>query len=138
VWAIIPGSARPPFKIVTTAERYAAAWTSGLAKVSVFQNVKGIIGGGGGGSEAGICTKMAFYENAVNRIACEPRTACLTGGASGHGSEDDYINGLTTRWIVELGNEICGVSLIDANDMIQTLFKHQMINEGTPVWPEVP
>jgi hypothetical protein len=132
VWAIVPGSARPPFKLVDTAERFATAWTGGIAKLSIFRNVKGIVGGGGGGSEAGICTKMAFYENAVNRIACDPRTACLTGGASGHGSDDDCINGLTTRWIVELGNEISGISLTDANDMVHTLFKQKKIKDGTP------
>jgi len=64
---------------------------------------------------------MQFYEIAVGRIRCEPQAAFTTGGATGHGSEDDYINGLTARWNVELGEEIVGLSLADANDMVKTL-----------------
>ncbi|UCH02181.1 MAG: monomethylamine:corrinoid methyltransferase, partial [Candidatus Bathyarchaeota archaeon] len=42
------------------------------------------------------------------------------------------INGLSARWNIELGNEICGLSLSDANDMCKTLLKSGKIKEGKP------
>jgi methylamine--corrinoid protein Co-methyltransferase len=117
-WNLQIGGARPIFGPSGTPENF---WTQGLAGLSVFRNIDGIIGGGGGGSKSGLCTEMQFYEIAVGRIRCEPQAAFTTGGATGHGSEDDYINGLTARWNVELGEEIVGLSLADANDMVKTL-----------------
>ncbi|UCH02995.1 MAG: monomethylamine:corrinoid methyltransferase, partial [Candidatus Bathyarchaeota archaeon] len=47
-----------------------------------------------------------------------------------HGTEDDYFNGMTVRWNIDLGNEIVGLSLTDANDMAKTLLKSPKIQIG--------
>lgn len=129
-FALVTGGGTPPFKIVNIAERYATAWTE-IAALAIFRNIRGITAGGGASSEAGLCTEMQFYEDALSRIACEPRTALLTYSGA-HGDKDDSIDGLTTRWCVELGNEIAGISLTDANDMTKTLLKSSKIKEGRP------
>jgi methylamine--corrinoid protein Co-methyltransferase len=131
VWELTMGGATPPFRIVEIDENYATAWTSGIAGLAIFRNSKGITAGGGAGSIAGLCTEMQFYENAIGRIACDPRTALLTF-VSGHGTDDDYINGLTARWCIELGNAIVGIGLTDANDMVKTLLKSPQYNIANP------
>ncbi|UCH02871.1 MAG: monomethylamine:corrinoid methyltransferase, partial [Candidatus Bathyarchaeota archaeon] len=130
VWELTIGGATPPFRITDLAEECATAWTGNIARLAVFRNNKGITAGGAGSSRSGLCTEMQFYEIAVGRIACEPRTALFSGGASAHNSEDDYINGMTTRWNIELGNEITGIGLTDANDMVKTLLKNPKYKIG--------
>ncbi|UCH02015.1 MAG: monomethylamine:corrinoid methyltransferase [Candidatus Bathyarchaeota archaeon] len=135
VWLLVVGGASPPMRENTLPERNATWWTSQIASFAIFRNNKGITGGGGAGSRSGLCTEMQFYEGAAGRIACEPRTAILTGGASGGGGaesneSDDYINGITARWGIELGNEIVGLSLTDANDLVKTILHHPKYKLG--------
>jgi hypothetical protein len=130
VWELTMGGATPPFRVNNIAERYATAWTSNIAQLAIFRNNKGITGGGGAGSRSGLCTEMQFYEIAVGRVACEPLTALLVSGANAHGTEDDYFNGMTVRWNIELGNEIVGLSLTDANDLVKTLLKSPKFQIG--------
>jgi hypothetical protein len=130
VWELTPGGATPPFRIANEAEYYATRWTFNAVCLAIFRNNKGITAVGGDAARSGLCTEMQFYEIGVGRIACEPRTALFTSGASAHNSEDDYINGLTTRWNIELGNEITGIGLTDANDMVKILLKHPKYKIG--------
>ena len=129
VWELTMGGASAPFRITDINEAYASAWTSAIAQLAIFRNNKGITAGGGAWGNAGLCTEMQFYEGAVGRILSEPMTALLTGTGA-HGTTDDYIDGLVPRWCIEIGNEICGISLTDANDMVKTLNKSNKIKIG--------
>ncbi|UCH02919.1 MAG: monomethylamine:corrinoid methyltransferase [Candidatus Bathyarchaeota archaeon] len=129
IWGLIAGFATPPSRVTNLDEYYTTAWTNNIASLAIFRNCKGITGGGGVGTEAGLCTEMQFYEIAVSRVACEPRSSFLVGNYV-NGMKDDYFDGLTARWCVELGNEIVGLNLIDANDMIKTLLKNPKIQIG--------
>jgi methylamine--corrinoid protein Co-methyltransferase len=138
VWGLVMGPATPPSRIIDMNEWYATSWTSGIAALAMFRNNKGIIGGGGGASQSGLCTETQFYEVAIGRISCDPMTSLLVY-SSAHGSDDDYIDGLTARWNVELGEASVGLSLTDANDMVKTLLTCDEIRLGDePVGKKFP
>lgn len=98
-------------------------WASSLASIAISRNTH-CISGTVVNNSAGPCTKMSFYETAVQTIGC---TVCgddiISGPVLNNGSMVDHAAGLESQFMAEIAELARTLSIEDSNFLCMQLYE---------------